>query len=790
MQKKGIAILLVMSLFLTGVSLTSSGRSKVKLETEPPYHTINKTSVLETQLEENLAIWDSDAEVSLLVRFKDEPSLEKEVILNEMGFDVFAKFHVVPALGLKGPARAVMDLLAHPSIVRIENDSAVELFMEQSLRTINATKVWDTRIIEDGVHYRDEQIDGSGITVVVLDTGIDADHPDLDYGDKTILNLKADMPGGPWHERTNTDTSYGHGTHCAGTVAGNGDASAGARRGVAPGANLIGLSVGDIGIALTNVVGGLEWVYDNSKPNSNPHNIRVVSNSWGTSGKKWDPQDTISQICYKLAEENNVVNIFAAGNDGENNHDGHEITTSPYANTPINIAVAAFSRDGNGMAYFSSRGQSDLLETWPDVGAPGVKIWSAHARKTAISAIDKMRGDNPNPYYLAISGTSMATPHVSGLAALMFQACPSLGMSEEREDGSGTEDYGLEWESAAETRIHEVEEVLELSARFLASGEGVPEMDESVTGTNGRKMDFAQGYGLIQANIAVGICLTLQKLRDLYPDREINVKDAYEIFIDEGILYEETLEEFSREFTASWEGEYSRWNDIQQSGLLDTQNQTKYIYVPNSTTHIKFAMTYQVTSLEDLSAGDLSYTIDIGADGRNNYVGALGFQMQGHKELDVEVSGDKVGTIWKIDIVGRGLKVPITAFNPDRSYVEIRVEYDASFTIRGPTTGENDTAPPFPLLRSSYGPFMANFYPKDEMAKQDPPDAIPSRTEVFVYNLDRVDFPTKEASVKKEKGNWWPYILLAAALLAVSALLARKKLLKKGIQKDRKDKMD
>ena len=780
MKDKGVAILMTVLLSLTGISLPVSGL----LKNEPIKESVSLeergTTILEIDLKRDLQIWDDEAEVSLLVRFADESSLKDVSSLESMGFDVFASFHVVPALGLRGPARAVKELLCHPSIVRIENDTAVDLLMEQSLQAINATKVWDSRIVEGGVHYRDDQIDGSGITVVVLDTGIDADHPDLDYGEKTIFNLKSDIPGGPWHERINTDTSYGHGTHCAGTVAGNGDASAGARRGVAPGANLIGLSVGDIGITLTNVVGGLEWVYDNSKPNNNPYNIRVVSNSWGTSGKKWDPQDTISQICYRLADENNVVNIFAAGNDGENNHEGAEITTSPYANTPVNIAVAATSRDGNGMAYFSSRGKSDLRETWPDVGAPGVKIWSAHARKTMISAINKLQGDNPNPYYLAISGTSMATPHVSGLAALMFQACPSLGMSEVHEDWSGTEEYDLEWESSEETRIHELEEVLELSTGFLSSGEGVPEMDASVVGSNGRRMDFAQGYGLIQANVAVGICLTLQKLRDRYPDRSINVREAYEVFINGEILYEEELEEYSQEFIASWEGEYSRWNDFQQSGLLDTQNQTKYVYVPNSTTHIKFAMTYQVTSVEDLSAGDLSYTIDIGADGSNNYVGNFGLQMQGHKELDVEVSGDKVDTIWKIDIVGRGLKAPITAFNPDRSYVEIRVEYDASLTIRSSSPDENSTDPPFPLLRSTYEPFLVNYYPKIEMAKQDPPGAIASRTDVFVYNLDLAVFPAKDELTDRREKSWWPFVIVAAAaILVASGLLARKKL-KKG----------
>ena len=738
-----------------------------------------EASVINSDLQVLMDEWGDDTVVNILVRLRDDSITFDENFFENMGFHVTASFHVLPVLALEGPASAIRKLASLPSVEWIENDTQVELMMEASLQTINATNVWDTRIMEEGIYHRDDQIDGSGVTVVILDTGIDADHPDLDYGEKTMVNLKSDVPGGPWHERINTDTSYGHGTHCAGTVAGNGDASAGARRGVAPGANLIGLSVGDIGITLTNVLGGLEWVYDNSQPHNNLHNIRVVSNSWGTSGRKWNPQDTISQVCYKLADENNVVCVFAAGNDGGDNHDGSEITTSPYANTPVNIAVAALERDGSGMASFSSRGKNDLIETWPDVGAPGVKIWSSHARKTVISALDKIAGANPNPYYLAISGTSMATPHASGLAALMFQACPSLGMSELREDWSETEEYAeIEWSSAPETRIHEIEEIMELSTMFLNNGEGVPEMEQPVHGTNGRTMDFAQGYGLIKCDTAVGICLTLQKMREKYPDRIISVEEAYRVFNEQDMSYQLELDEYSPDFTASWEGEYSRWNDIQQTGLLDTQNQSKYIYIPETTTHIRFVMTYQVTSLDDLQAGDLSYAIDIGPDGRNNYVGTFGFRMQGKKELSVDVDGDKVGKLWKIDITGQGLKVPITAFNLDRSYVEIRVEYDASLTISGDADGGNDTAP-FPLIDSWYEPFMVNFYPVDEMAHPNPPGATASRTKVFVYDLDRVDFPVYEPHLIEEKWDWWPIIVVVAAgLIVIIALLVRKRIIK------------
>ena len=108
-----------------------------------------------------------------------------------------------------------------------------------------------------------------------------------------------------WYELENSDTSSGHGTHCAGTVGGNGDASGGARRGVAPGVNLIGLSTGEA-LWILNAIGGLEWVYEHSKPGANPYNIRVVSNSWGSS-EDYDPEDAVVQLIEKLTYENNVV---------------------------------------------------------------------------------------------------------------------------------------------------------------------------------------------------------------------------------------------------------------------------------------------------------------------------------------------------------------------------------------------------------------------------------------------------------------------------------------------------
>src|SRR3990172_11633697 len=94
-----------------------------------------------------------------------------------------------------------------------------------------------------------------------------------------IANMKSNFDN-TFTDVEDGDTGSGHGTHVAGTIAGNGDASGGARAGVAPGATLVAVSTGEQ--FLQNVIGALEWVYERSTPGNDPWNIRVCSNSWGS----------------------------------------------------------------------------------------------------------------------------------------------------------------------------------------------------------------------------------------------------------------------------------------------------------------------------------------------------------------------------------------------------------------------------------------------------------------------------------------------------------------------------
>ncbi|MEA3558178.1 MAG: S8 family serine peptidase, partial [Candidatus Thermoplasmatota archaeon] len=417
------------------------------------------------KLSRDMVTPDEKGSVSLIVQFVDGPKERDIDLLEELGFSIRRTFTAVPAVSVDGPYGMLEQLLERDRVIYVERNDPIIHDMEMGTHVINATQVWASLI--DGPGGLDAPIDGEGVTVCVVDTGIDAGHPDLDYQTKTIKNLY-DAGNGNWVEMENTDTNFGHGTHVAGTVAGNGDASAGARAGVAPGANLIGLTVSlpeEVTSDLEDgYIQGLEWVYEHSRPGSNPYNIRVVTNSWHSTVEEYDPDTVLTKMIEKITFENNVVSTWSAGNDGRDDPEGNELTTSGQGNAPIGIMVAAYERDGSAVTDFSSRGRVGANHTYPDIGAPGKTIWSTSARRTVISGGSYI-GGNTNPYYLAISGTSMSTPHIAGLVALLWQAAPSLRVSGMHEDYSGPDPES--WYSNPNTRIHEAEWILEASARFL-----------------------------------------------------------------------------------------------------------------------------------------------------------------------------------------------------------------------------------------------------------------------------------------------------------------------------------
>ncbi len=616
--------------------------------------------------------------------------------------------------------------------------------MEMGTHVINATQVWASVI--DGPGGFDSPITGEGVTVCVVDTGIDAGHPDLDYGEKTIHNM-FDAGNGIWVEAENTDTNYGHGTHVAGTVAGNGDASAGARAGVAPGANLIGLTVSLPEEATSDLedgyIQGLEWVYEHSRPGNNPYNIRVVTNSWHSTVEEYDPSTVLTQIIDKITFENNVVSTWSAGNDGRDDPEGNELTTSGQGNAPIGIMVAAYERDGSAVTDFSSRGKVGLNHTYPDIGAPGRSIWSTAARRTVISGGSYI-GGNTNPYYLAISGTSMSTPHVAGLVALLWEAAPSMKVSDLHEDYSGPDVE--DWYGDPNTRIHEAEWILEASAKFLPP---TPESgnvggDKNSTGWDGKPVDYVQGYGIVDARRAVGIALTLERLRDMCADpSKIDVRDAIKAYDEQGVKGKLRLNSTRAE--VSWSGEYSRYND-QDMNPLSLVNQTKYVEIPNGATSATVTMMYSGIDATLLQGGDIAFTIDINGDGNPDHESRLSMIDGGPDVMDIQIGNEKT---WTFGIVGRGVKVP----RPFQgvNYVEMRIEYDISIVFDVEGNGSYFTRP----LNAVFAPIFPG-----EITEMGP------MIETYSYELRGLELPQEEVYSEQKEDQNLTWLILVILLIA------------------------
>lgn len=247
---------------------------------------------------------------------------------------------------------------------------------------------------------------GEGVTVAVLDSGIDATHPDL--AGRVVANARLvngafiDAPG---------DTD-GHGTHVAGIVAASGASSEGRWRGVAPDARLVGI---DISVRFTTASALLayEWLAEHREELG----IRVVVNAWGRvpDGEGYDPRDPELRAIETLVAKGVVV-LFSASNRGPG-----ASTLSVEAMSPHVITVGATDAAGLVMDY-SSRGPVRAPDAWvkPDVVAPGDAVVGLRSAQALAGPED------PDLLHTTYSGTSQAVPHVAGIVARMIEVEPAL----------------------------------------------------------------------------------------------------------------------------------------------------------------------------------------------------------------------------------------------------------------------------------------------------------------------------------------------------------------------------
>jgi subtilisin family serine protease len=357
-----------------------------------------------------------------------------------------------------GTPAQVESLRAQDRVLRVEGDMPLAYTLQTAHQATRSDEAYATYTAPDG-----GAVDGTGVTVAVIDSGIDGTHPMFtkDGSTTVVRNLKnacgttsfttPELNSTCFQQVPTNDTDTisagGHGTHVAGIAAGvpvTTTSPAGTElRGSASDAKLVGLSVG-AALGLLDAQAAQNWVLEHHQnpcrsaadqtedeidPECPP--IRVTNHSYGPianseDGNSFDEDALAVQLQRALLAEG-VVAVWAAGNDGG---DGSLAFTNPTAMdpTPGVIMVASYD-DGqtgnpdNALSSFSSRGKQGEPLTYPDVSAPGDKITSA-CRPYLVICRGAPSFDTGN--YSTISGTSMASPYVAGVVAQLLEADPTL----------------------------------------------------------------------------------------------------------------------------------------------------------------------------------------------------------------------------------------------------------------------------------------------------------------------------------------------------------------------------
>ena len=369
--------------------------------------------------------------------------------VTESGLTLVTSWNKIGVAVARGTAAQIAAVRAHPAVTYVEGDQAIELHMSSSHTA--------TRGAQARAGLKDAQgrpVDGRGVSAAIIDTGVDGTHPFFRNPDGTSavkLNLKnicgpltdlglpLPLPNDSCFldltavNDTDTLSAGGHGTHVAGTVGGRDTllSDGTTLQGAAPGSTLISLSVG-AGLSIFGADSALNWVLDHHRnPCAGCPPIKVSNNSYGPGGGgDFDPQSATVKLQRALAAEG-VLTVWAAGNDGPDNS-----ATNPPGQDPTGgvVMVASYDDLGTGtrngvVSDFSSRGAAGNQQTYPDISAPGSDITSACRLYLVVcsTGLDPRNGPGLLDIgtFNTISGTSMATPHVVGIVAQLFQVAPN-----------------------------------------------------------------------------------------------------------------------------------------------------------------------------------------------------------------------------------------------------------------------------------------------------------------------------------------------------------------------------
>ena len=366
--------------------------------------------------------------IIILYNYNDE-ALKEE--LEENSNTPIYNYKLIPATSISLSSDKIHSIAKSPAVKRVCLDKKVyplsfdKTKITQELRESSSNKLPYTPLVNQSVsqigapYLWDLDLNGSGVVVAVLDTGIDESHPDLNDIDdnpsttddvkviyeKSFIDL--DYNGIP---DENEDDIVGHGTHVAGIISGTGEASSYQFKGVAPGSKLMNVKVlTTYGGYESWIIKGIEYaVYGDDYDPNNGNEADIISMSLGGSGFIDDPIAEAVEAAWDL----NKTVLIAAGNSGD------EFFTLESPGLSAKAITVGASDSFDKVADFSSRGPSPDLRMGVDICAPGVDIISALANQSIRQ--------QSNQNYTSKSGTSMATPFVAGSVALLLQSNPDL----------------------------------------------------------------------------------------------------------------------------------------------------------------------------------------------------------------------------------------------------------------------------------------------------------------------------------------------------------------------------
>ncbi|HLO27801.1 MAG TPA: S8 family peptidase [Anaerolineales bacterium] len=365
-----------------------------------------------------MAASDPDQTVNVIIqKTVGSTGIEEQVF--QFGGKVTNDLSIINAFSAKMPAGAALEIARSSDVRWVSLDAPLlptgctkcidtSKLANAYVRTIGADKLWNNS----------PYLQGQGIGVAVVDSGV---NPNGDLFTSAGVNRQvADVRFNSDYNQ-NTSDGYGHGTHVASIIGGDGSESAGKYIGVAPMVNIINVKVSnDDGSALmADVVAGLQWVL----ANKNTYDIRVVNLSLNSSvaeSYQTSPLDAAVEILWF----NKIVVVASAGNQGSS-------AIYPPANDPFIITVGAADDKGTSgisddvMASFSAYGQTSDGFKKPDLVAPGANVVARLVNQNmgvALTHPANKVGDS----YFRMSGTSMAAPMVSASVALLLQDEPAL----------------------------------------------------------------------------------------------------------------------------------------------------------------------------------------------------------------------------------------------------------------------------------------------------------------------------------------------------------------------------